>query len=156
MSSRLIRWGFVKAFSPCQVKASFFLVQGFSQHEHYAGIFHFRFWFGRWIEIVIDDLLPSRKGVLLYMKSTSNVEFWPALLEKAYAKAKGTYELLNSWLPIDACIELTGGCPERVRNISKLLQGDKRQVDRLFNDILRANQNGNIPVVSTKHHSSLP
>ena len=90
------------------------------------------------------------------MKSTSNVEFWPALLEKAYAKAKGTYELLNSWLPIDACIELTGGGPERVRNISKLLQGDKRQVDRLFNDILRANQNGNIPVVSTKHHSSLP
>ena len=149
--------GLCQSFLPCcQVKASFFLVQGFSQHEQYAGIFHFRFWFGRWIEIVIDDLLPSRKGVLLYMKSTSNVEFWPALLEKAYAKAKGTYELLNSWLPIDACIELTGGCPERVRNISKLLQGDKRQVDRLFNDILRANQNGNIPVVSTKHHSSLP
>ncbi len=23
-------------------------------------------------------------------------------------KAKGTYELLNNWLPIDACIELTG------------------------------------------------
>ena len=127
-------------------------MQGFSQHEHYAGIFHFRFWFGRWIEIVIDDLLPSRKGLLLYMKSTSNVEFWPALLEKAYAKAKGTYELLNSWLPIDACIELTGGCPERVRNISKLLQGDKRQVDRLFNDILRANQNGNIPVVSINNN----
>ena len=32
--------------------------QGFSNHENYAGIFHFRFWFGRWIEIVIDDLLP--------------------------------------------------------------------------------------------------
>jgi len=122
--------------------------QGFSQHEQYAGIFHFRFWFGRWIEIVIDDLLPCRKGLLIYMKSASQVEFWPALLEKAYAKAKGTYELLNSWLPIDACIELTGGCPERVRDISKLLNGDKRQVDRLFMDILRANQNGNIPVVS--------
>ena len=89
--------------------------QGFSKHENYCGIFHFRFWFGRWIEIVIDDLLPTRKGLLVYMKSTSNVEYWPALLEKAYAKAKGTYELLNSWLPIDACIELTGGCPERVK-----------------------------------------
>ena len=29
-----------------------------------------------------------------------------------------------------------------------MLSGDKRQVDRLFMDILRANQNGNIPVVS--------
>ena len=37
--------------------------QGFSKHENYCGIFHFRFWFGRWIEIVIDDLLPTRKGL---------------------------------------------------------------------------------------------
>ena len=58
------------------------------------------------------------------------------------------FRSLNHWLPIDACIELTGGCPERVKNISSLLQGDKRQVDRLFFDILRANQNGNIPLVS--------
>ena len=90
------------------------------------------------------------------MKSNSLVEFWPALLEKAYAKAKGTYQLLNSWLPIDACIELTGGCPERVKRISSLLSGDKRQVDRLFMDILRANQNGNIVVVSFVHADSLP
>jgi len=122
--------------------------QGFTDRENYAGIFRFRFWFGRWIEIVIDDLLPTRKGCLIYMRSTSEVEFWPALLEKAYAKAKGTYELLNNWLPIDAAIELTGGCPERVKNISSLLKGDKREVDRLFMDILRANQLGNIPVVS--------
>jgi len=130
--------------------------QGFTKHENYCGIFHFRFWFGRWIEIVIDDLLPTRKGCLVYMKSNSLVEFWPALLEKAYAKAKGTYQLLNSWLPIDACIELTGGCPERVKRISSLLSGDKRQVDRLFMDILRANQNGNIVVVSFLHAESNP
>ena len=126
---------------------------------------------------MIDDLLPTRKGCLIYMKSNSNVEYWPALLEKAYAKAKGTYELLNSWLPIDACIELTGGCPERVKHISKLLSGaiqfignvnvklntfvtvssgDKREVDRLFMDILRANQNGNIVVVSFTHAESDP
>lgn len=42
------------------------------------------------------------------MRSASNVEMWPCLLEKAYAKAKGSYELLNHWLPIDGCIELTG------------------------------------------------
>lgn len=128
--------------------------QGFSEAENYAGIFHFRFWFGRWIEIVIDDLLPTRRGNLIYMQSASRVEFWPALLEKAYAKAKGTYELLNNWLPIDACIELTGGCPERVKNISRLLSGEQKQIDRLFADILRANQNGNIPLVS--FHAKTP
>lgn len=42
-------------------------------------------------------------------QSSSAEEFWPALLEKAYAKAKGSYELLNHWMPIDGCIELTGG-----------------------------------------------
>ena len=46
-------------------------------------------------EIVIDDRLPVRKGIAIYMRSASEVEFWPALLEKAYAKAKGSYELLN-------------------------------------------------------------
>ena len=34
--------------------------------------------------------------------------------------------------------------------------GDKRQVDRLFMDILRANQNGNIVVVSFHHTDSNP
>jgi hypothetical protein len=46
-------------------------------------------------EIVIDDRLPVRKGIAIYMRSASELEFWPALLEKAYAKAKGSYELLN-------------------------------------------------------------
>ena len=84
------------------------------------------FWFGRWIEIVVDDRLPVKKNSPLYMKSACAEEFWPALLEKAYAKAKGSYELLNHWMPIDGCIELTGGVPERVRNLPELLQADAR------------------------------
>ena len=42
--------------------------QGFTEKEKYAGIFHFRFWFGRWIEIVVDDRLPVKKDAPLYMK----------------------------------------------------------------------------------------
>ena len=38
----------------------------------------------------------------------------------------------------------------------KIFVGDKRQVDRLFMDILRSNQNGNICVVSFHHGSKDP
>ena len=49
------------------------------------------------LEIVVDDRLPVRKNKAIYMRSASDLEFWPALLEKAYAKAKGSYELLNRY-----------------------------------------------------------
>jgi hypothetical protein len=82
------------------------------------------------------------------MRSSRPEEMWPALLEKAYAKAKGSYELLNHWLPIDGCIEMTGGVPERVRDLPELLTADGGRVaDALFADISRATLKGNIVLV---------
>ncbi|CAJ1053861.1 calpain-1 catalytic subunit-like [Xyrichtys novacula] len=77
--------------------------------EDYCGLFRFRFWrYGRWVEVIVDDKVPTINGKLIFVHSKDPNEFWPALLEKAYAKVCGSYTDMNAGTPSEALMDFTG------------------------------------------------
>jgi hypothetical protein len=83
---------------------------------------------GAWRVVVIDDRLPARRSTRrpLYAvgvdgdrgpadEARGQCVMWPALLEKAYAKAHGSYEALRKGAVPHALADLTASAPQRLR-----------------------------------------
>ncbi|CAG8585622.1 14173_t:CDS:2 [Cetraspora pellucida] len=91
-------------------------VYNFRDTERHPGIFRFRFYrFGEWIEVVVDDYLPTKNRRLIYAHSKNPKEMWCSLLEKAYAKLCKCYEALEGGSSSDALVDLTGAVPETIQ-----------------------------------------
>ncbi|XP_053561575.1 calpain-5 [Bombina bombina] len=119
--------------------------------ENYAGIFHFHFWrFGEWVDVVIDDRLPTINNQLIYCHSNETNEMWCALLEKAYAKLTGCYEALDGGNTADALVDFTGGVCEPIDLSEGGLANDVEKRNDLFERILKVHNRGGLISCSIK------
>ncbi|XP_075878194.1 calpain-5-like [Nelusetta ayraudi] len=122
--------------------------------EDYAGIFHFQFWvFGEWVDVVVDDRLPTINGELIYCHSKDNNEFWSALLEKAYAKLAGCYESLEGGNTGDAVVDFSGAVAEAIDLEGGAYYKEEAKQEQLFEDLLKVYNRGGIISCSIKAES---
>lgn len=157
-------WSLTKVI--CNSMISYVILSASFNFLLYAGIFRFRFWqYGNWVEVCIDDRLPTQNGELIFLHSEKRNEFWSPLLEKAYAKWEnsslhflvthgiyqwqihwirllynricGSYETLSGGLASEGMTDFTGGVCERFNF--------KEEVPpKMYQIMLKANQRSSL------------
>ena len=79
--------------------------------------------------------MPTLEGGLIFANSKDPNEFWPALLEKAYAKYLGSYATLDGGCPLNAALHFSGGFSQSYE-LSEYESEDK--VQELFQCLIAA------------------
>eukprot|EP01041_Mallomonas_annulata_P004099 gene4099-8154_t len=103
---------------------------------------------GTWREVVVDDLFPCLlSGGPIYSRCHDN-EIWVQLVEKAYAKVHGSYNLIRNGQAYEAMIDLTGAPFE------KLYFDDAAVIEQikngsLFRKLQEYDEQGDLMSVST-------
>eukprot|EP00607_Mallomonas_marina_P005329 CAMPEP_0182437996 /NCGR_PEP_ID=MMETSP1167-20130531/85437_1 /TAXON_ID=2988 /ORGANISM="Mallomonas Sp, Strain CCMP3275" /LENGTH=588 /DNA_ID=CAMNT_0024631137 /DNA_START=55 /DNA_END=1821 /DNA_ORIENTATION=- len=103
---------------------------------------------GQWQDVLVDDLFPCQiLGEPLYARCHGN-ELWVQLVEKAYAKLHGSYNLTRAGLPYEAMIDLTG---DPFENYDFSDESVKSMISdgSLFNKLKEYDEQGDLMTVST-------
>jgi hypothetical protein len=71
---------------------------------------------GKWVNVVVDDKLPSSaRGGPIFCSSKNGSEIWMSIVEKAYAKQSGSYEVIEGGHVQIGLSALTGGVGSTIR-----------------------------------------
>ena len=94
---------------------------------------------GFWEQIILDDYIPCGKNSKPSFAHAVNSGIWISLLEKAYAKAFGTYQSIEKGKASDTLRDLTGA---KVENYFKLNEEDLWQLleDNRLSIIVASNE----------------
>ena len=88
---------------------------------------------GWWSTIILDNYFPTKAGVPCFAKNREDPsELWVMLLEKAYAKANGSYSAIAGGDPLQALQDLTGYPITRIDEaLANAVSGDSTLFEHL-------------------------
>ena len=110
--------------------------------EHGFAVFQF-FKNGEWIHVIVDTRLPynSQSKTPLYGHCADVNEFWVPLMEKAYAKLHGCYEIMDGGSMSEGLVDLTGGISQKY-NLTAPETIELRDSGQLWKDLKKFHQLG--------------
>ncbi|KPI83124.1 calpain family cysteine protease-like protein [Leptomonas seymouri] len=105
---------------------------------------------GWWRTIIIDSFLPSVQLLPCFARNRHHPnELWVSFLEKAYAKAFGSYQAIVAGFPWQALEDLTGFPAYNFEDRWKKAQVDSNAREKLFESLHRWNEKKYVLSIAT-------